>query len=211
MDGRLTRVAKRARRNDPRLTASTLLNGAIDFADLADVYAAQRPGLKRNPLLLTFLLARALELALKAVLRKDGVIEDDLLDLGHNVQRAHQSVWRAHRPTRLKLSPTREHALRLLGRFYTGKLLEYTVVGAYELPHLYTLRGMVHETIRFALDHVHGPGTYKSLAKLRTKYARGVEIAPDAKYGNTSRKRALRHQQRQLRELIRAAMAGAGE
>jgi len=179
---------------DPNLTPNRLLFGAIDFADLADVYATERPGFKGNALLLTFVLALALELALKAVLRKDGATELTLKNrVGHDVGAAYQAVMTAHSPPRLALNPSRARVLNLLRRYYTEKYLEYTPLGAYEVPKPYVLRGMVHEAIRFGLDHVLGAG-----ASRRGRDAQGVRMgAPKAAYGNASQ-REMRKRQRLL-------------
>ena len=173
--------------------------GAIDFADMADVYASARPPRgEGNPLLLTFVLAIALELALKAVLRKDAATEKTLRRLGHDVEAAYRLVGKRHAPARLRRTRDRVRVLRLLGAYYKPKYLEYTPVGWYSAPKLYVLRGMVFEAIRFALDHVYGVGTYA-----RRRHTRGVKIgATEAAYGNASRRELKR---RELREWGRLA------
>jgi hypothetical protein len=200
---------KRRRRNktahpqdDPRLTSKRLLLGAIQFADLADVYASARPRLDRNPLLLTFVLAIALELALKAVLRKDGATEKGLRRIGHDVEAAYRLVRTAHTQMRLRRTADRARVLRLLRTYYREKYLEYTPVGTYKVPELYVLRGMVLEAIRFALDHVYAAGTYRKRLNMR-----GVRIsAPTSAYGNASRSE-MRKQERLLFQKLAEALA----
>ncbi len=114
----------KARPDDPRLTAGTLLRGAIDFADVADAYAVRRAGTDRNHIVLTFVIARALELALKAVLRQDGETEDRLRTyFSHDAGRAYRAVLDAHSPPKLRLTARRAQALRLLGRYYRSEAL----------------------------------------------------------------------------------------
>lgn len=190
-----------AKPNDERLTANTLLVSAIDFADLAD-YAASRSGSSLNLLLLTFLLGRAYELALKAVLRQDGASDGQLRRYGHNLRCLHNAVLEAHTSKRLRLTSSREEVLRGLGIYYTGKYLEYPQVGTYRLPPPYTLRGLVREAIALALDHIRGPGTYRRFVASSKP---GVVIAPAARYGNASRRRTYRAQIRQFERLMRSA------
>ncbi len=186
-------------KEDPNLTANRLLFGAVDFADLADVYATARPGFKKgNPLVLTFVLALSLELALKAVLRKDGATEKTLRHrFGHDVEAAYRVVGKAHSPSRLTRTPSRARVLKLLRLYYTEKYLEYTPLGPYEIPKPYVLRGMVLEAIRFGFDHVFGAG-----ASRKMRDAKGVRMgAPRAAYGNTSR-REMRKRERLLFEKL---------
>jgi hypothetical protein len=165
--------------------------GALDFADIADVYVSARPPrTDGNPLLVTLMLAIALELALKAVLRKDGATEKRLKRLGHDVEAAYRLVGKRHAPPRLRRTAARARVLRHLTAYYKEKYLEYTPVGMYSPPKLYVLRGMVFEAIRFALDYAYGPHTYA-----RRRNARGVKIgASQAAYGNASKRALFRHQ-----------------
>jgi hypothetical protein len=187
-----------------RLTANTLLTGAIEFADLADLHASNRLPIEQDLLLLTFVLGRALELALKAVLRHDNRSEQELRGYGHNVQRLYEAVLQEHAPKRLKLTLRRQVVLRSLRVYYTGKFLEYPQIGTYQLPPPYVLRGLVREAIRFGIDHVRGPGTFR---RHDANLPRGVRIAAGAHYRNASRRRTLRDQIRRFERFMLAAEA----
>ena len=199
----MTRRSKKRgpRPDNPLLTANRLVLGAIEFADLADVYVSSRPPLARNSLVAAFVLALALELALKSVLRKDGASEAELKRISHDVERAYDCVLRAHPDLpRLRINPARVRVLALLGLYYKDKTLEYTSVGWYEAPKLYVLRGMVREAIGFALDHVYGAG-----AQHARRNSRGVRIgAPKAAYGNMSRRGSFKAQLAEFERLSKA-------
>jgi hypothetical protein len=189
----------RNRADNARLTAGTLLGGAIELSELADLHAASRSQIDLNVRLLTFLLGRSLELALKAVLRHDGASETRLRGYSHHVGRGYDAVLAAHSPAGLRKTQSRGAVLRLLQACYPNKLLEYPQVGAYRLPPPCVLRGLAHEAILFALDHVRGRGT---AARLVARKAPGVVISPSANYGNASRFATMRDQIRQAERIL---------
>lgn len=157
---------------------------------MSDLYATAKPERELDPLLLSFLLGRALELALKAILRNNGTSSTALKAIGHDLQVAHQEVCKAPQaPKGLRLTSTRKAHLAILSDVYKSKALEYLSVRAYRVPPLYLTRGLVHDAIAHALDQTRGPGTARRLA---AEAVPGAFIPPEANYGNQSRRRVRR-------------------
>lgn len=189
------------RSDNPRLTPGTLLVSACGFADAADCYAMRAPG-ERNELVLTFLLTRALELALKSILRKNGKAEMEIR--GHQVQKLFGMVLQAHPNPRLTLSRRRRAVLALLDAYAPGQFMVYSAQGLYRLPPTGVLRGIVHEVIRFAVNHVRGAGIHRRPLRGSERAARGMVVPTDGRYANVSRRRTFRAQIRQFEEIFEA-------
>jgi hypothetical protein len=174
------RLASVTTPDNPRLADAWLIEQAVRFASAADAYTTR--GVVAAPPVVSFLLGRAIELALKAYLVRQGATERELMKLGHSLSRLLDRAATHGFGTASGLTGVQVRAVRLLSRDYSDKYFEYPELRAYAGYSESIIRRATHEVIREVIVAMWGEAEYARMHGDEYAAVNGLTIAPDANY-----------------------------
>jgi len=106
---------------------------------------------------LYFLICQSIELSLKAYIRGCGEAREQLIRIGHDLEKALKKAQSQNVSQFLKVTPGQERALKMINPYYAGKDLQYTEVGFKRYPDVTILLGLAQvlhsQTRKFCETH----------------------------------------------------------
>ena len=119
-----------------RLSSMGLSNAARKYLDAAEILRRHTEGVCMPAY---FVACQGLELTLKACLRGCGRSEDELRELGHNLERIMDEASQVCPEGVIAFSATDWEVVGLINRHYTKRLLQYVISGYKQFPELMNL------------------------------------------------------------------------
>ena len=130
-----------------RTSSLGLLSYGIEFYDSFKLINDQEPKITKLTPVKYFLLSHAIELALKAILRKNGKTIDEIKNFGHDIdQLAIEVSW----SNNLLLNDNEKAILKVTNDYYKKKEFEYINVGPKTLPEILDLSTLTGKITKFA-------------------------------------------------------------
>ena len=118
-----------ARNNMDRLSSMMISNGAAEFLAAARFLCS---GNLTSSSPLYFLVCQSIELSLKAYIRGCGLTKEQLVKIGHDLEKALKKAQSENLSHFCRVTRDQEQAVRMINRYYGGKDLQYTEVGSRE-------------------------------------------------------------------------------
>ena len=144
-------------RDDPALSAGTLIDGARMYAAAADAVSLRYPNALH---VLSHMLGLSIELALKAYLRNTGLTVRELRRLGHDLAK----LLKAAEDRGLVQTGSRHFRLTILGAGYQARLFAYPQAGVLNIIIPARLREIAHELIVEAFIAIKGQTLYDTMS-----------------------------------------------
>jgi HEPN domain-containing protein len=176
----IDRLAPVTTPDNPRLADAWLIEQAWRFAAAADAYTTR--GHIADPHTVSFLLGRALELALKAYLVRHHSTEKELRKLGHSLSGLLDRASTHGFGVSTGLTDIQVRAIKLLSEDYADKYFEYPELRPYAGYSESIIRQATHEVLREVIIAMWGADYYAHMLKDEHASINGVTVAPDARY-----------------------------
>jgi len=104
-----------------------------------------------------FLICQSIELSLKAYIRGCGGAREELVKIGHDLEKALNTAQAERLSQFFAITSCQEEALRMINPYYAGKDLQYTAVGSKSYPDVNILLelagGLQSQTRKFCEIH----------------------------------------------------------
>lgn len=161
--------------DDGRLVDSELISHAVAFAAAADAYKLTYP--QQDWKVLSFLMARSIELGLKAYALHKRADRQKLKRLGHDLVAVLDFARNNGLKLESALSDQEENSVGVLNVWYKDKYLEYPLIRPYAFPQFKIVRKILDNILASVYIAIHGQSEYERDREL-PKFG-GLKIVAD--------------------------------